>query len=296
MSQHPAAQQADSGATPDGAETGRAAIENQLAEDREQDLRRPAASGPADVDQRESENQRSGAHIAQPLLVLVPRPHHLGFGERAARRARSRGPPETAGRCTARKPERKASCRTNAHWYPNCITLAPPRKVPMVSVVHCVVWVSELAVCSSSLVAMDGRIEARPLVKNGEASISSALSTYSSHVSVRLHRQDERHGHHGADQVARDHDLLAVQPVEHHARHRPDQHRRDGAREHHAAHHQPGIGVRHRQAEDGDVVEVVADFADHLAGPGVAIVAVVPQQRDEGVQPMDSSRTVIARM
>src|ERR1035441_8804583 len=74
----------------------------------------------------------------------------------------------------------------NAHWYPNCITLAPPRKVPMVSVVHCVVWVSELAVCSSSLVAIDGRIDARPLVKNGEASISRALSTYSSHVSVRL--------------------------------------------------------------------------------------------------------------
>jgi hypothetical protein len=49
-----------------------------------------------------------------------------------------------------------------------------------------VVWVSELAVCSSSLVAIDGRMDARPLVKNGEASISSALSTYSSHVSVRL--------------------------------------------------------------------------------------------------------------
>ena len=47
----------------------------------------------------------------------------------------------------------------------------------MVSVVHCVVWVSELAVCSSSLVAMLGRMAARPLVKNGEASISSALST-----------------------------------------------------------------------------------------------------------------------
>ncbi len=46
----------------------------------------------------------------------------------------------------------------------------------MVSVVHRVVWVSELAVCSSSLVAMVGRIEERPLVKNGEASISSALS------------------------------------------------------------------------------------------------------------------------
>ena len=54
---------------------------------REQDLRRAAAGGPADVDQGESQNQRHGAHVAQALHVLVPRPHHLGFGERAARRA-----------------------------------------------------------------------------------------------------------------------------------------------------------------------------------------------------------------
>lgn len=50
----------------------------------------------------------------------------------------------------------------------------------MASVVHCVVWVSEFAVCSSSAVAMDGSIEARPLVKNGDASMSSPLNAYSS--------------------------------------------------------------------------------------------------------------------
>lgn len=49
----------------------------------------------------------------------------------------------------------------------------------MVSVVHCVVCVSEFAVCNCSRVAMAGRIEERPLVKNGEASISSALRRYS---------------------------------------------------------------------------------------------------------------------
>src|SRR5664280_1331929 len=87
MSERTAAQQADPGEAPDGAETGGAAIENQLAEDREQDLRRPAAGGPADVDQSESENERGGAHIPQALDVFVPWPHHLGFGERAARRA-----------------------------------------------------------------------------------------------------------------------------------------------------------------------------------------------------------------
>ena len=52
----------------------------------------------------------------------------------------------------------------------------PAAKVPMVMVVHCVVWVSELAVCSSSRVVMVGRMAERPLVKNGDANISSALN------------------------------------------------------------------------------------------------------------------------
>ncbi len=46
----------------------------------------------------------------------------------------------------------------------------------MVRVVHCVAWVKELAVCSSSPVAICGRMADRPLVKNGEANISRALS------------------------------------------------------------------------------------------------------------------------
>jgi len=56
-------------------------------------------------------------------------------------------------------------------------TLTPPRNVPMVRVVQPVVWVRELAVCNSSLVAMDGRIAERPAVKKGEAPISKLLST-----------------------------------------------------------------------------------------------------------------------
>ncbi len=52
----------------------------------------------------------------------------------------------------------------------------PAASVPIVRVVHCVVWVSEFAVCSSSRLAMAGRIDARPLVKNGDANISSPLS------------------------------------------------------------------------------------------------------------------------
>jgi hypothetical protein len=46
----------------------------------------------------------------------------------------------------------------------------------MVSVVHAVVWVSELAVCNSSRVAMVGRMAERPAVKKGEAPISNALN------------------------------------------------------------------------------------------------------------------------
>ena len=52
----------------------------------------------------------------------------------------------------------------------------------MTRVVACVVWVSELAVCSSSRVAMAGRIAARPALKNGDAPISSALNGYKSQV------------------------------------------------------------------------------------------------------------------
>ena len=65
----------------------------------------------------------------------------------------------------------------NAQRKPRAATLAPPRNVPRVRVVQPVVWVSEFAVCSSYLVAMDGKMAERPLVKNGEAPISKPLST-----------------------------------------------------------------------------------------------------------------------
>jgi hypothetical protein len=38
----------------------------------------------------------------------------------------------------------------NAQSYPNCMALIPPMNAPIVNVLHCVVWVSEFAVCSSS--------------------------------------------------------------------------------------------------------------------------------------------------
>ena len=66
---------------------------------------------------------------------------------------------------------------TNAQRYPSQAALYPASSVPTVRVAHCVVWVRELAACSSSGVAMVGRIAARPAVKNGEANIRPALST-----------------------------------------------------------------------------------------------------------------------
>jgi len=41
-----------------------------------------------------------------------------------------------------------------------------------VMVVHCVICVREFAACSSSLFAMVGRMDERPLVKNGDANIN----------------------------------------------------------------------------------------------------------------------------
>ena len=53
---------------------------------------------------------------------------------------------------------------------------------PTARVIQLVVCVREFAVCSWSSLAMDGRIAERPLVKNGDAAMSRALSRYRSHV------------------------------------------------------------------------------------------------------------------
>ncbi len=63
----------------------------------------------------------------------------------------------------------------NADSYPKRAAVVPPKNAPIVSVIHPVVCVSEFAVCSSSSVAIEGRIADRPLVKNGEAMNNSAL-------------------------------------------------------------------------------------------------------------------------
>ena len=96
-----------------------------------------------------------------------------------------------------------------------------------------------------------------------------------------VHGEDEAEGDHGAHQVARDHDFLAIQPVEHDTGDGARQDSGNRARKHHAADHQAGAGGLHHQAEDRDVVEVVADFADHLAQPRISVIGIVAQQVDE---------------
>ncbi len=57
----------------------------------------------------------------------------------------------------------------------------------------------------------------------------------------------------------------AIEAVEHDARDGSGEHGRDGAGKHHAADHERRARSSQGEAEDGDVVEVIADFADHLA-------------------------------
>ena len=100
-------------------------------------------------------------------------------------------------------------------------------------------------------------------------------------MSLALHAQDETECEHGAYQIARDHDVLAVQTIEHHAGDGPGEHGGNGARQHDAAHRKTGVGVGQHQAEDGDVIEMVADLADDLAAPHVAVVAILAEEGAE---------------
>ena len=85
-----------------------------------------------------------------------------------------------------------------------------------------------------------------------------------------------------ADQVAGDHDPLAVHAVEQHAGDGTGEHGGNRAASMTPLTTRPELRIGQRQAEYGDVVEVIADLADHLADPGVAIVVIGPQQLLEG--------------
>src|SRR5208283_5709046 len=65
--------QAHAGAAPDLADAGRAAVEDDLAEEAEQDLSRAPAGGPTDADQGQCEQQRDAADVAQTVDVILQR-------------------------------------------------------------------------------------------------------------------------------------------------------------------------------------------------------------------------------
>ena len=159
------------------AETLRAALENDLAEKREQHLRRAAAAGPAHGNKPDAQDERRAEHIASPSRYSCQgRATLVSFRSRSAARKWPLYRPQV-GDAEGGEEERKR-VEDEGHL----ITEASPpscrrSNAPTASVIQPVVWVSELAVCSSSSVAMAGRMAERPLVKNGDASISSALST-----------------------------------------------------------------------------------------------------------------------
>ena len=68
-----AEEQTHPGGAPDHADAGGTAGENDLAEEAEQDLRRPAAGRPADVQQRDAQHERLSAQVTQPVAVFAPR-------------------------------------------------------------------------------------------------------------------------------------------------------------------------------------------------------------------------------
>ena len=66
-----------------------------------------------------------------------------------------------------------------------------------------------------------------------------------------------------------------------------------GAREKDAGDHETRVCVLHREAHDGDVVEVVAHFAHDLAEPGEPVIAVRAQQNGEGTHEAASGHCLI---
>ena len=120
--------------------------------------------------------------------------------------------------------------------------------VPMESVSHAVVCVSALAVCSSSVLAMAGRMAERPLVKNGDAKVSSPLRKYKQPVLLMRQNQHEGRGDYSPHGIAPDHDFAPVHAVEQHSGERPSEDGGQHARDHHAANGKPRAGKVQRQA------------------------------------------------
>ncbi len=94
--------------------------------------------------------------------------------------------------------------------------------------------------------------------------------------------QNEGERYHGADEIAGDHDAAAVEPVEEDAGERAGHHGGDGTREKGTRDDHTGARCLHDQGEHGDIIEVVANLADHLPHPGVTVAGIAAEQLQEG--------------
>src|SRR5215472_1946748 len=63
-------------------------MEDQLSEKAEENLCGAASRGPADPEQRDAEDQRRGAHVAESFDVFVPGAGDIALGEGFALRAK----------------------------------------------------------------------------------------------------------------------------------------------------------------------------------------------------------------
>jgi len=98
---------------------------------------------------------------------------------------------------------------------------------------------------------------------------------------MRYDRKDEAESDHRADKIAGYHDAFAVEAVEDDTGERAHGDSWDCARQENTGDHHARMCECHGQRKDGNVIEVVADFADDLAGPHIAIVAIPAEQFEE---------------
>ena len=229
------------------------------------------------ADQRDPEDQRRSAHVAQAFGVFVPRTHHFVFGQRGSFR-----PEVPALHAQPRNARRRKHERQGVEG-----------ERPLVAELHDAGAAEERPDGQRHpLRGLRERIRGVQLFlvrdgrKNGRAPAGEkrrgehqqrAQQIEQPGIGAR-NREDESDGDHGADQVARDHDAFAVQPVEHHARDRSRHHGRDRARKHDAGDHQARARVRERQAKTATLLKWSPISLTTCPRPGVAIVPVGLQE------------------
>ena len=97
--------------------------------------------------------------------------------------------------------------------------------------------------------------------------------------------RDEAERDDTAYEVAGDHDAAAVEAVESDTGKWAGQDGGDGAGQHQSGDDGAGMRQSHGEAQDGDVVEMISDFADDLTYPSEAVVSIAAKQEEEIVHP-----------